>query len=161
MEEENRDNSFRLEFRDLDRLIASSIERRERLSAELEDLRAAVKAIEGQARRLEREIVQEGEFIERLRTGDVRVWQSATVHPDEFAHLSIPDAAEKAIRELRQPLHVRKLVELLEAGGKRFNAARPTVSIASALSRDSRFVRVGKNTFDLVERTQPRLPIEE
>lgn len=149
--------AFRVEIR---HLIDHSVERRERLSNDLEELRAAIKVIEKQARRLEREIAREDEFIKRLEVGEIRIEASAEPARDAFANMSIPDAAAEAIQELQRPLHVGELLDVLEAGGKRFGAARPAVSIASALSRDARFKRVKPNTFDLVERTQPKLPIE-
>jgi len=142
-------------------MIDGFAEMRQRASDDLEELRQAIKIIEKQARRLEKEIERYDEVIKGIQTGGFRIQVAASPPGDRFVNMSIPDAAGEAILNLERPLHVRELLEVLESGGKRFTAARPTVSIASALSRDARFVRVGPNTFDLLERTQPKLPIEE
>ena len=134
---------------------------REGMSDDLEELRDAIKVIERQARRLEKEIGRYDAIIRNLEVGEFPYRVELMPAREPFADMSIPDAAAQVIRGRGRPLHASELADILEAGGKRLRATRPTVSIASALSRDARFVRVGPNTFDLVERTQPRLPIEE
>lgn len=142
---------------EIQQLLEYAIESRGRIVADLEELQGAIKVIEKQARRLEKEIQRNDQFIEQIRAGgfEIKVFPRS----NQFVNMSIPDAAAKAIEALERPLHVREILDVLESGGKRFDARRPTVSIASALSRDSRFVRVDKNTFDLVERTEPTLTI--
>lgn len=144
-------------------MLNLSLERRARLFDDLEELRNTIRVIEKHARRLERELAEVDEHISDLRSGEwsARLESMRMRQRQRFMNMSIPDAAEEAIRKAERPLHVGAILDVLEAGGKKFDAARPAVSIASALSRDARFVRVGPNTFDLVERTQPRLPIEE
>jgi len=144
-------------------LIKILVERRERLSDELEEFRHAIMVIEKQVRRLEKDLESMDDTISDFKSGEwsARMERSETRRRQRFMNMSIPDAAQEAIRKAGRPLHVGAILDLLEAGGKKFDAVRPAVSIASALSRDSRFVRVGPNVFDLVERTQPRLPIEQ
>jgi len=150
-----------MEKYEVQEVVDALAERRQRLLEQLEELRTAIKLIEKHARRVEREIERHDSLMKRVQAGMVAVGVERRPAFSRFANMSIPDAAAEVIQVLERSLHVRELLEALETGGKRFHAARPTVSIAAALSRDARFVRVKPNTFDLVERTQPRLPIEE
>jgi hypothetical protein len=150
-----------MEERKIEDMIEAFADMRERAAKDLDELQQAIKVIEKQARRLEREIDRYDTLLNETRTGKLEIRLSPRPPRDRFVDMSIPDAAAEAIENLERPLHVRELLDVLEAGGKAFKARRPTVSIASALIRDPRFVRVEANTFDLRERTQRRLPIEE
>lgn len=128
---------------------------------ELEEYRSALKVFEGAVRGKERDLKNLEEFIKQIETGKLKVPVAVAPEPEEFAGKSIADAAFEAIEEVGRPMHVKELLEMLEAGGKRIKASRPTVSIAASLSRDPRFRRVGRNVFDVVARTQPELPLKE
>lgn len=116
---------------------------------DLEELRSALKIIEKHARAKEREVEMYEKVLRDAQGGKLVAGVKAEPAPDAFASKSIANASFDAIEFLGRPLHARELVDILEAGGKRIRASRPAVSIASALSRDARFIRVGRNTFDI------------
>jgi len=73
---------------------------------------------------------------------------------DRFAGMKISDAAYQVLQEAGRGMHVSEIWEALSRGGLRLSAERPTLSVTTALLRDERFQRVGKNTYAIVG-TQP------
>ena len=71
---------------------------------------------------------------------------------NRFSDRTITQACTLLLREAGGPLHVNELYNLLIAGGMKFKGNNPTISVAVALSRNSRFRKVDPGTFDLVIR---------
>jgi hypothetical protein len=76
----------------------------------------------------------------------------ATVLDGRFAERTIPQAVAALLREEGGPLHVNDIYQRLLDGGFIFSGHNPTISVATSLSRNSRFRRVAPSTFDLVMR---------
>ena len=68
-----------------------------------------------------------------------------------YAEMSIADAAFELLKQVGRPLHVTRIWEELQRGGKTLEAKKPTLSVTGALLRDERFENLGKNTFRIKE----------
>ena len=68
-----------------------------------------------------------------------------------FSDRTITQSCAMLLRESARPLHVNQLYNLLVAGGMKFKGNNPTISVAVSLTRNSRFKKVDRGTFDLVE----------
>lgn len=68
-----------------------------------------------------------------------------------FSDRTITQSCAMLLRESARPLHVNQLYNLLVAGGMKFKGNNPTISVAVSLTRNSRFKKVDRGTFDLAE----------
>ena len=136
------------------KILETWMQLRDSSKEELDELRSALKVFEQAVRSKERDLGRLSEIIDDMKAGTTLITATSEPPPDFFAGKSIAQASYEAIGHLHRPMHAKDLVNVLEAGGKKLESARPVVSIASALSRDHRFVKVAPNTFDLVEREE-------
>ena len=66
---------------------------------------------------------------------------------------SISDMAYEKLSQnaAKEPVHYRQLADLIIADGKLIPGQDPAANLVSHLSRDSRFIRVGRGTYGLAE----------
>ena len=67
----------------------------------------------------------------------------------KYVGRSVPDAVYMVLQEVGRPLHAKDLCQRLKEGGMPFRGKTPVTSIATSLKRDSRFRKVGPNTFEV------------
>ncbi len=67
----------------------------------------------------------------------------------KYVGRSVPDAVYMVLQEVGRPLHAKELYQLLKEGGMPIRGKTPVTSIATSLKRDSRFRKVGPNTFEV------------
>ncbi len=72
----------------------------------------------------------------------------------KYVGRSVPDAVYMVLQEVGHPLHAKELYHRLKDGGMPIRGKTPVTSIATSLKRDSRFRKVGPNTFE-VKRDKP------
>ncbi|UCH91686.1 MAG: winged helix-turn-helix domain-containing protein [Nitrospirota bacterium] len=72
----------------------------------------------------------------------------------KYVGRSVPDAVYMVLQEVGRPLHAKDLYQRLKEGGMPIRGKTPVTSIATSLKRDSRFRKVGPNTFE-VNREKP------
>ena len=67
----------------------------------------------------------------------------------KYVGRSVPDAVYMVLQEVGRPLHAKDLYQRLKEGGMPIRGKTPVTSIATSLKRDSRFRKVGPNTFEV------------
>ncbi|MDH5426674.1 MAG: winged helix-turn-helix domain-containing protein [Nitrospirota bacterium] len=67
----------------------------------------------------------------------------------KYVGRSVPDAVYMVLQEVGRPLHAKDLFQRLKEGGMPIRGKTPVTSIATSLKRDSRFRKVGPNTFEV------------
>jgi len=67
----------------------------------------------------------------------------------KYVGRSVPDAVYMVLQEVGRPLHAKELYQRLKEGGMPIRGKTPVTSIATSLKRDSRFRKVGPNTFEV------------
>lgn len=67
----------------------------------------------------------------------------------KYVGRSVPDAVYMVLQEVGRPLHAKDLYQRLKEGGMPIRGKTPVTSIATSLKRDSRFRKVGPNTFEI------------
>jgi len=67
----------------------------------------------------------------------------------KYVGRSVPDAVYMVLQEVGCPLHAKDLYQRLKEGGMPIRGKTPVTSIATSLKRDSRFRKVGPNTFEV------------
>jgi hypothetical protein len=67
----------------------------------------------------------------------------------KYVGRSVPDAVYMVLQEVGHPLHAKDLYQRLKEGGMPIRGKTPVTSIATSLKRDSRFRKVGPNTFEV------------
>lgn len=67
----------------------------------------------------------------------------------KYVGRSVPDAVYMVLQEVGGPLHAKDLYQRLKEGGMPIRGKTPVTSIATSLKRDSRFRKVGPNTFEV------------
>ena len=67
----------------------------------------------------------------------------------KYVGRSVPDAVYMVLQEVGHPLHAKELYQRLKEGGMPIRGKTPVTSIATSLKRDSRFRKVGPNTFEV------------
>ena len=67
----------------------------------------------------------------------------------KYVGRSVPDAVYLVLQEVGRPLHAKDLYQRLKEGGMPIRGKTPVTSIATSLKRDSRFRKVGPNTFEV------------
>jgi len=67
----------------------------------------------------------------------------------KYVGRSVPDAVYMVLQEIGRPLHAKDLYQRLKEGGMPIRGKTPVTSIATSLKRDSRFRKVGPNTFEV------------
>ena len=67
----------------------------------------------------------------------------------KYVGRSVPDAVYMVLQEVGRPLHAKDLYQRLKEGGMPNRGKTPVTSIATSLKRDSRFRKVGPNTFEV------------
>ena len=67
----------------------------------------------------------------------------------KYVGRSVPDAVYMVLQEVGRPLHAKDLYQRLKDGGMPIRGKTPVTSIATSLKRDSRFRKVGPNTFEV------------
>ena len=72
---------------------------------------------------------------------------------DGIQQKSISDMAYEKLSQsaTKEPIHYRRLADLIIADGKLIPGQDPAANLISHLSRDTRFVRVGRGTYGLAE----------
>jgi len=83
--------------------------------------------------------------------GELRLFEEGLREEQPYAEMSIADAAFEVLKQAGRPLHVTRIWEELQRGGKTLEAKKPTLSVTGALLRDERFESLGKNTFTVKE----------
>lgn len=69
----------------------------------------------------------------------------------KYVSMSVPEAADQILREARRAMHAKELFQRLVEGGMQIKGKTPLTSVATSLTRDKRFRKVGPNTFEAVE----------
>lgn len=77
-----------------------------------------------------------------------RVEQKPTV-TGPYTQLTVPDAAERVLREHGGPMPVDEITKAVIEGGWRTKAKQPKFTVTGALLRDKRFERCGRATYRL------------
>lgn len=77
--------------------------------------------------------------------------EARTEEAQPYAGMTIAEAALHVLREAGIPLHVTRIWEALQAGGKTSKAQKPTLSLTASLLRDGRFENIGGNMFRIKE----------
>jgi hypothetical protein len=77
---------------------------------------------------------------------------SKPVYRGAFFNLSVPKAAEKALRGTGIPLKTPQIMEIFEQAGYEIKGKTPRASVYTALARSRDFVKVLPDTWDLSER---------
>ena len=67
----------------------------------------------------------------------------------KYVGRSVPDAVYMVLQEVGRTLHAKELNQRLKEGGMPIRGKTPVTSIATSLKRDSRFRKVGPNTFEV------------
>lgn len=67
----------------------------------------------------------------------------------KYVGRNVPDAVYMVLQEVGRPLHAKDLYQRLKEGGMPIRGKTPVTSIATSLKRDSRFRKVGPNTFEV------------
>ena len=67
----------------------------------------------------------------------------------KYVGRSVPDAVYMVLQEIGRPLHAKDIYQRLKEGGMPIRGKTPVTSIATSLKRDSRFRKVGPNTFEV------------
>ena len=67
----------------------------------------------------------------------------------KYVGRSVPDAVYMVLQEVGRPMHAKDLYQRLKEGGMPIRGKTPVTSIATSLKRDSRFRKVGPNTFEV------------
>jgi len=140
-------------------MLVEQIARRE---TDIQPMKEAIDVLERTIARFELDIRIYQERLERIDDRLARLEMAEEreleMGPENnrFADMTIADAAYEVLKEAGRGIHVKEIWEALSRGGLRSSAQRPTLSVTTALLRDNRFRRVGKNTYAIVG-TQPRL----
>jgi len=92
----------------------------------------------------------------RTANRDGSVTQTVVLHSAEFSNASIAEAAVTMIRRANRALHVRDIMNGLQAGGYKFKAQKPMDSVAPVLylaakKKKHGLVNKGGNTYSLKE----------
>jgi len=123
---------------------ADKMDREGKLTEAIEELRSErasyvkkIEELDGLIRALE----------SRTSNRNASVTQTIVLHKTEFSKGSIAVAAVTMIRRANRPLHVKDILQGLEAGGYKFKAQNPLDSVAPVL-----YLAAKKNRHDLVNK---------
>jgi len=126
--------------------LGALVEWKERLEAELQDLRAqrnelseTIARKEAQARNL-RELLDSEGYVK----------QDARDRTDR-SNGSVADAAYELVSKAGQPMHYRDLADRLIDAGVSIWGRDPHANLLSYVARDARFQRIGRGTYALAE----------
>lgn len=121
----------------------------QKLSALKEDINKDRQHIKELLEKVQAKEEQANYIVKLLEAEDVSLSGKVV---DGLQQKSISDLAFEKLKSFQQePVHYRKLADLIISDGKLIPGQDPAANLISHLSRDSRFVRVGRGTYGLAE----------
>jgi hypothetical protein len=122
------------------------------LKAAMDDLREKLSFHETKAAEIRRAL----DALKSVASDESSDYQTAVMHPSEFAKAGIAEASVTLIKRANRPLHVKEIAGALEAGGYVFNTDNPIGSIAPVLymaakQKKHSLINMGKNTYSIAQ----------
>jgi hypothetical protein len=122
------------------------------LQAAMDDLRAKISFHQSKIAEIEKAL----DALKSVASDETFEYQTAVMHPTEFAKTGIAEAAVMLIKRANRPLHVKEIAGALEAGGYKFKTDNPLGSIAPVLYMAAKndkhgLINKGKNTYSITQ----------
>lgn len=120
------------------------------LKAAMDDLRTKLSFHQNKIAEIEKAL----DALKSITSDETSDYQTAVMHPTEFANTGIAEAAVLLIKRANRPLHVKEIAGALGAGGYEFKTDNPLGSIAPVLymaakNKKHGIVNKGKNTYSI------------